>query len=91
MAFAITTTPCRLRVLVGDTQRRSRQWMSMIDSRELSSKFEDAAAVAREMVALGYADEARSLDGPGISVVIDRVCSTGRERDAPTWHQHSAF
>jgi pentatricopeptide repeat protein len=53
-----------------------------------TGKFEDAAAVAREMIAQGCADEARSLGGPGLSVVIDHVCSSGRERDAPAWRQH---
>jgi hypothetical protein len=55
-----------------------------------TGKFEDVSAVAREMMALGYAEEARSPDGPGISM-IDHVFSTGRERDARAWHQHAAF
>jgi hypothetical protein len=56
-----------------------------------TGKFEDVAAVERELVTLGYEEETSSLKSPGLRVVIDEVCATGRERDAPTWHQHTAY
>ena len=60
---------------------------------ELAStgKFEDYAAVERELVALGYGNETPSLERPGIRVVLDEACAAGRERDVPVWRQHTAF
>jgi hypothetical protein len=56
-----------------------------------TGKFEDVAAVERELVAVGYGQDIHSLERPGIRIVLDEVCATGRKRDAPTWHRHIAF
>jgi hypothetical protein len=55
-----------------------------------TGKFDDATAVEQELVALGYNDEAPSLKSPGLRIVIDEVCATGRERDIAGWHTHTA-
>jgi hypothetical protein len=53
--------------------------------------FEDAAAVERELVAVGYEKEIHSLERPTVRTVIDKVCASRRERDEPGWHQHTAY
>jgi hypothetical protein len=60
---------------------------------ELAStgKFEDMVAVKRELVALGYGDDTRSLEKPGIRLSLDEACASGRERDVPAWHTHTSF
>jgi hypothetical protein len=52
--------------------------------------FEDFAAIERELVSLGYADEAHSLEKPSIRDTLSEICITGREREEPTWHSHTS-
>jgi hypothetical protein len=56
-----------------------------------TGKFDDATAVDQELVALGYNEEAPSLKSPGLRIVIDEVCATGRKRDVVDWHTHMAW
>jgi hypothetical protein len=55
-----------------------------------TGKFDSIKAIERELVALGYEEETTSLNSPGLRIVIDEVCSTGRKPDEPRWHTHVA-
>jgi hypothetical protein len=55
-----------------------------------TGRFEDIAAVERRIVALGYEEEAASLESPGVRVMIDEICATRRDSSGPGWHRHSA-
>ena len=46
-----------------------------------SGKYEDFAAVERELIALGLADEVRSLDVPEIRSTLTMLCATARKRE----------
>jgi hypothetical protein len=72
-------------------QDRLRRVVKLAYELAQTGKFENVAAVESELVALGYAEETLLLQSPGLRVVIDEVCTTGRERDVPTWHQHTAY
>jgi hypothetical protein len=55
-----------------------------------TGKFDSIKAIELELVALGYEEETASLKTPGLRIVIDEVCSTGRKQDEPRWHTHVA-
>jgi hypothetical protein len=55
-----------------------------------TGKFEDMAAIERELASVGLSEELRALDRPGIRAVINEACVTGREREEATWHSHTS-
>ena len=55
-----------------------------------TGKFEDIAAIERELTSAGLAAELHSLEMPGIRAVLSDVCATGREREEATWHSHTS-
>jgi hypothetical protein len=43
--------------------------------------FENITAIERELAAVGYPrGDIQSLERPGVRIIIDAVCSTGRRR-----------
>jgi hypothetical protein len=54
-----------------------------------TGRFQDFAAIERELVAFGFEDEARLIVG-SVRQTIEQVCATGREREVLTWHSQTA-
>jgi hypothetical protein len=55
-----------------------------------TGKFDDYAAIERELVAAGDKNDVASLDRPGLRGALNEVCATGRERDADAWRRHTS-
>jgi hypothetical protein len=57
----------------------------------VTGRFEDVAALERELIAEGYDDVIHILEGASVRAALDEVCAAGREREAPRWHHHAAW
>jgi hypothetical protein len=57
-----------------------------------TGNFLDATSIERELVLAGHSSyEVVALNRPAVRILIDKACATGRDREEPRWHQHTAY
>jgi hypothetical protein len=55
-----------------------------------TGKYSDATSIERELLAAGHSVyEAVALNRPAVRVLLDKACTTGRDREEPTSHQYT--
>jgi hypothetical protein len=76
---------------MAQTQDRPSRLVMLAYELAQSGKFENTGAVERQIAALGYDEEAYSLQELGVRLMIDEICAMHRDPGGPRWHQHSAY